>query len=81
MLIIKIILKMKMDFKCEIKTTSRWQQVTVYKWVIATERNHLTVDSFRNEAPSSCSETQNSAVAVGNHFLSAKCSKNRQYGV
>ncbi len=26
---------------CEIKTASRWQQVTVNKWVIATEPNHL----------------------------------------
>ncbi len=32
--------QMKIYFKCEIKTTSRWQQVTV-KWVIATEPNHL----------------------------------------
>ncbi len=32
--------EMKRYFKCDIKTTSRWQQVTV-KWVIATEPNHL----------------------------------------
>ncbi len=51
-------------FKCEIKTTSRWQQVTVNKWVTAVEPNHLKVDSFRNETPSCCSEMQNSAVAV-----------------
>ncbi len=29
------------NFKCEIKTVSRWQQVTVNKWVIAIEPNHL----------------------------------------
>ncbi len=33
--------KMKRYFECEIKTASRWQQVTVNKWVIATEPNHL----------------------------------------
>ncbi len=32
---------MKRYFKCEIKTASRWQQVTVNKWVIAIETNHL----------------------------------------
>ncbi len=56
--------KIKRYFKCEIKTASRWQQVTVSKWVIAIEPNHLTGDSFRNETPSCWSETQNSAVAV-----------------
>ncbi len=40
-LIFKLILKMKIDFKCEIKTTSRWQWVTVNKWVTASEPNHL----------------------------------------
>ncbi len=110
---------MKIDFKCEIKTTSRWQKVTVNKWVIATEPNHLNswfiqernipcvpmcilstlsaLNSIENyyyhiefrmdsmhigtQASSCCSETQNSAVAVWNYFLSAKWSKNRQYGV
>ncbi len=63
-------LKMKRYFECEIKIASRWQQVTVNKWVIATEPNHLTVDSFRNGTTSSCcSETQNSAVAVWNYFF------------
>ncbi len=47
-----------------IQIVSRWQQVTVNKWVIAIEPNHLTSDSFRNETLSCCSETQNSAVAV-----------------
>ncbi len=32
---------MKSYFKCEIKTASRWQQVTVNKGVIVTEPNHL----------------------------------------
>ncbi len=32
---------MKRYFKCEIKTDSRCQQVTVKKWVIAIEPNHL----------------------------------------
>ncbi len=40
---------MKTDVKCEIKTTSRWQKDTVNKRVIATEPNHLTVDSFRKK--------------------------------
>ncbi len=47
----EINLKNKRYFKCEIKTTSRWQQVTVNKWVIAIEPNHLTSDKFRNETP------------------------------
>ncbi len=33
--------KMKRYFDWEIKTTSRWQQVTVNKWIIATEPNYL----------------------------------------
>ena len=32
---------MKWYLKCEIKTASRWQRVTVNKWVIAIEPNHL----------------------------------------
>ncbi len=32
---------MKRYFECEIKIVSRWQQVTINKWVIATEPNHL----------------------------------------
>ncbi len=40
-LILKIILKTKIDFKCEIKISSRWQKVTGNKWVIVTEPNHL----------------------------------------
>ncbi len=32
---------MKSYFKCEIKTAIRWQQVTVNKWVITSEPNHL----------------------------------------
>ncbi len=42
----KLIKKIKRYFKREIKTASRWQQVTVNKWVIAIEPNHLTGDSF-----------------------------------
>ncbi len=34
-LIFKIILKTKIDFKCEIKFASRWQKVTGNKWVTA----------------------------------------------
>ncbi len=33
--------KKKKNFKCEIKTASRWHQVTVNKRVIAIEPNHL----------------------------------------
>ncbi len=40
-LIFKIILKTKIDFKCEIKIASRLQKVTGNKWVTATEPNHL----------------------------------------
>ncbi len=40
-LIFKIILKTKIDFKCEIKFASRWQKVTGNKWVTAIELNHL----------------------------------------
>ncbi len=32
---------MKSYFKCEMKTASKWQQVSVNKGVIATEPNHL----------------------------------------
>ncbi len=66
-MIFTIIKKMKIYFKCEIKTASRWQQVIVNKWVIVIEPNHLNgllIDSFRKETPSCCSEMQNSAVAV-----------------
>ncbi len=67
-LIFEIILKWRY-FDCEIKTTSRWQQVSVNKWVITIESNHLKIDSFRNESLSCCSETQNSAGAVWNYFF------------
>ncbi len=43
---------MKIYFKCEIKTASRWQQVIVNKWVIVIEANHLNgllIDSFWKE--------------------------------
>ncbi len=60
----KLIKKIKRYFKREIKTASRWQQVTVNKWVIAIEPIHLTGDSFRNETLSCWSEMQNSAVAA-----------------
>ncbi len=46
----------KSYFECEIKTASRWQQVTVNKWVIAIEQNHLNGWFIQ--------DTQNSAVAV-----------------
>ncbi len=49
---------MKIDFKCEIKIASRWQHVTVNKWVVATEPNHLK-DWIIQEW---ITETQNSAV-------------------
>ncbi len=49
--------KMKIYFKCEIKTASRWQQVTVNKWVIGTEPNHLNY-WFIREQNSCYSETQ-----------------------
>ncbi len=48
---------MKSYFKCEIKTASRWQQVTVNKWVSATEPNHLK-DLIIQEQNSCCSEMQ-----------------------
>ncbi len=31
----------KRYIECEIKTTNRWQQVSVNKWVIVIEPNHL----------------------------------------
>ncbi len=31
----------KRYFECEIKTSNRWQKVTVNKWVIVIEPNHL----------------------------------------
>ncbi len=37
----EIIKKKWRYFKCEIKTASRWKQVTVNKWVNAIEQNHL----------------------------------------
>ncbi len=55
---------MKSYFKCEIKTASRWQQVTVNKWIIATEPNHLK-DWFIQEQNSCCSETQIEIIFVG----------------
>ncbi len=40
-MIFKIILKTKIDFKCEIKIASRWQKVTGNKWVTWIEPNNL----------------------------------------
>ncbi len=61
------------DFKCETKPASRWHQVTVNKWVTATEPNHLNswFIQERNIA-SCCSETQNSAVTVFGIIFVAK---------
>ncbi len=65
-LIFKIILKTKIDFKCEIKFASRWQKVTGNcHWI---EPNHLN-DLIIHESLSCCSEMQNSAVAVWNRFF------------
>ncbi len=64
----------KRSFECEIKNASRWQQVSVNKWVIAIEPNHLNSWFIQERTPSSCSETQNSAVAVfGIIFVVRKC--------
>ncbi len=52
-------------------TASRLQHVTVNKWVVGTEPNHLN-DWIIQER---ITEIQNLAVAVWNNFLSAKCSK------
>ncbi len=69
-LIFKIILKTKIDFKCEIKIASRWQHVTCNKWVTASEPNHLN-DSLNHSGTnhSCCSEMQNSAMVVGAYFF------------
>ncbi len=53
-------LNSKRYFECEIKTSSRWQQVSVNKWVVVIEPNHLN-DWFIRER---ITETLNSAVAV-----------------
>ncbi len=55
---------MKSYFKCEIKSASRWQQVTVNKWVITTEPNHLN-NWFIQEQNSCCSESQIEMIFVG----------------
>ncbi len=55
---------MKSYYKCEIKSASRWQQVTVNKWVITTEPNHLN-DWFIQEQNSCCSESQIEIIFVG----------------
>ncbi len=55
---------MKSYFKCEIKSASRWQQVTVNKWVITTEPNHLN-DWFIQEQNSCCSESHIEIIFVG----------------
>ncbi len=50
--------KIKRYFECEIKIASRWQQVTVNKWVIATEPNHLNgwfIQEWNNIAKQWCS--------------------------
>ncbi len=56
---------MKRYFECEIKIASRWQQVTVNKWVIAPELNNLNgwFIQERNTV------LQNSAVAVWNYYF------------
>ncbi len=55
---------MKSYFKCEIKTASWWQQVTVNKGVIATEPNNFN-DWFIQEQNSCCSEMQIEIIFVG----------------
>ncbi len=73
--------EIKINFKCEIKTTSWWQQVTINKWVIAVEPQSMGwTESFngwfnQDEMPSCWSKTQNSAVAVFGIILLAKLSK------
>ncbi len=75
--------KKKRYFECEIKIASRWQQVTDNKWVIATEPNHLMVDSFRNERYRRAQRRKTVLAwsCLEYIFLLVKWSKNRQYGV
>ncbi len=42
-LLSEIVYKMRRDFKCEIKSARRWQQVPFKEWVIEIQ----TADSFR----------------------------------
>ncbi len=67
---------MKSYFKCEIKTASKWQQVTVNKGVIATEPNHLK-DVLIQEQNSCCSETHIEIIFVGEQKHSILCLKRK----
>ncbi len=67
---------MKSYFKCEIKTASRWQQVTVNKGVIVTEPNHLN-DLLIQEQNSCCSETHIEIIFVGKQKHSILCLKRK----
>ncbi len=55
---------MKRYFTCEIKTASRCHQVTVNKWVIVIEPNHLNGWFIQEQNTIMRSEIQNCAVAV-----------------
>ncbi len=55
---------MKRDFKCETKPASRWHQVTVNKWVTATELNHLRLIHSGTKHIVMLLRDANSAVAV-----------------
>ncbi len=69
---------MKRYFTCEIKTANRCHQVTVNKWVIVIETNHLNGWLIQEQS----SEMQNCVwwLCLELYLLSKK-TKNRQYSV
>ncbi len=75
----EIILRMKRYVKCEIKTASRRQQVTVNKRVIAIEPNHLN-GWFIQQWNTIMLLRHKTVLWLGlEWFLLAKWSKSRKY--
>ncbi len=71
----------KIYFKCEIKTASRCEQVTVDKGVIVTEPNHLD-SRLIQEGNTVIAQRHKIVLCLCLElFLLSKWSKNRQYGV
>ncbi len=65
----EIIYKKWRYFICEIKTANRWQYVSVNKWVIAIEPNHLNSWFIQERITVICSETQTVLWLCWNYFV------------
>ncbi len=80
--VIQNYLNNKRYFECEIKTTTRWQQVTVNKWFIVTEPTHLNQNIWiiSSKARKHCHVAQRhkTAVAVFGIFFVGKMEQKQE---